>query len=191
MTGEPSDLDPKSLWQSQTTEHESMTLAEIRQRARTLETKVRRRNAWGYIASLIVLLGLAPLLFHHTSWMMQAGGALSMAATVFVAWQLRRRGTARDLPEGDETLVAFHREELVRQRDALRYAGRWYHAPFIPGMVLLLMGRWFQAHAAHRSVAADHLIIVLSSCIVALVFFVIWLRNQRGADRLQRQIERL
>jgi hypothetical protein len=168
-----------------------MTLAEIYQRARTFETKVRRRNAREYIACAIVILAFLPVLFHRASWMMQAGGALTIAATVIVAWQLHRRGAARRLPEGDETLVAFHREELMRQRDALRSIGRWYLAPFIPGMILLLMGRWFQSHAPHRPVGLDHLIILLCSAIVALVFLVIWLLNQRGADRLQRRIDQL
>ena len=191
MTGEPSDLDPQTLWQSQAREYDAMTLAEIHQRARTFETKVRRRNAREYIACVIVILAFLPVLFHRGSWMMQAGGALTIAATVFVAWQLHRRGAARRLPEGDETLVVFHREELMRQRDALRSIGRWYLAPFIPGMILLMMGRWFQWHAPHRPVGIDHLIILLCSAIVALVFLVIWLLNQRGADRLQRRIDQL
>ncbi len=38
---------------------------------------------------------------------------------------------------------------------------------------------------------AGHIIIALVGVIAVLVFAVIWLLNQRGADRLQRQIEEL
>ena len=64
-------------------------------------------------------------------------------------------------------------------------------APFLPGMALLLLGRWFQAHTPGRSIAMDHLVLVLCGVIAVLVALVIWLLNKRAADRLQRQIEEL
>jgi hypothetical protein len=75
------------------------------------------------------------------------------------------------------------------QRDALRSVG--YLAPFLPGMALLLAGRWFQSHATRRSLGADHLIIALTGLMVIVVFVGVWLLNQRGARQLQRRIEDL
>lgn len=95
------------------------------------------------------------------------------------------------MAESGDALVDSYRRELIRQRDALRSIGRWYLAPFVPGMTLLLLGRWFQSHATRRPVALDHVIIALVGVIAALVFLVIWLLNQRGAERLQRRIEEL
>ena len=189
MTGEP--FDPQTLWQSQPTEHDPMSLAEIHRKSNVFEAKVRRRNLVEYVACVFVIAGFAPLLLNRESWMMQAGAGLAIAATIFVAWQLRRRASAGRTPEAGDALVDFHRQELVRQRDALRSVGAWYLAPFVPGMVLVMMGRWFQAHAAHRAVAFDHLLILLTSGVMALVFLAVWLLNLWGAKRLQQRIDEL
>jgi hypothetical protein len=191
MPGEPSDLDPQKLWQSQATEYDPMTLAAIHEKARTFQARIRRRNAIEYIASAVVILGFVPALLHRGSWMMQAGSALTIAATLFIVWQLHQRASARTVPEAGQSLVGFYRAELIRQRDAVRSVGVWYLAPFVPGVALLLLGRWFQSHAAGRPIGADHAIILLSAVVVALVFLVIWLLNQRAADRLQRRIDEL
>jgi hypothetical protein len=191
MSGDPSDLDPQTLWQNQVQEHEPMSLAEIHQKARTFETKVRRRNGREYIASVLVILGFSPVLLHRDSWMMQIGAALVIAATVFVAWRMHRQASAKAVPEAGEALRDFHRQELIRQRDVLRSVGLWYVAPFAPGMVLVMLGRWFQSHVAHRPIAQDHLGILLASGVALLVCSAVWWLNQRGADRLQKQIDDL
>jgi hypothetical protein len=191
MPGEPSDLDPQELWQSQAAEYDPMTLAAIHEKARAFQARIRRRNAIEYVASAVVILGFLPAVLYRGSWMMQAGGALIIAATVFIAWQLHRRGSARTVPEGGESLVNFHRTELIRQRDAVGSVARWYLAPMVPGMALLLLGRWFQSHATRWSLGADHFIILLVALIAGLVFLVVWLLNQRAAERLQRRIDEL
>jgi uncharacterized membrane protein len=191
MPDEPPAFDPQKLWQSQTTEHAPMTLAQIHQKARTFQARIRRRNIIEYVGCVLVIAGFAPALLHRGSWMMQAGAVWLMAAAVFIAWQLNRRASARTAPDAGEAVIEFHRRELIRQRDALRSVGVWYLAPAVPGMALLLAGRWFQSHATKAPLALDHAIIALVGLIAVLVFAVIWLLNQRGADRLQRQIEDL
>jgi hypothetical protein len=191
MRSEPSNLDPQKLWQSQATEFDPMTLVQIHAKARTFQAKVRRRNLIEYVGCVFVVLGFLPAVLHRGSWMMQAAGALIIAATGFIAWQLHRRASAKHVPEVGEALAAFHRSELIRQRDAVRAVGLWYLAPFVPGMTLLLLGRWFQAHAPHRALATDHFIILLIAAVAVVVFLGIWALNQRGADRLQRQIDEL
>jgi len=191
MPAEPSDLDPQKLWQSQTTEYDPMTIAVIHEKARTFQARIWRRNAMEYAGCVIAILGILPAALHRGSWMMQSGGALIIIATIFVAWQLHRRTSGGTVPEAGEPLVGFYRAELIRQRDALRSVSVWYLAPFVPGMALLLLGRWFQSHATHRSLGTDHLIIALVAVIAVLVFLVIWLLNQRGAQSLQQRIDEL
>ena len=58
-------------------------------------------------------------------------------------------------------------------------------------MVLLMMGRWFQSHAAHRPIAVDHLLLLLTTGVMVLVFLAVWLLNLWGAKRLQRRIDEL
>jgi hypothetical protein len=188
MAGEP---DPQTLWQNQATEYDPMTLAQIHEKAHAFQARIRRRNVIEYIACVVVIAGFAPVFLIRDSWMMQVGALLIMTATVFVASQLHQRGSSRRVPDGGAALIVSHRQELIRQRDALRSVGVWYLAPFAPGLGLLTLGRWFQWHAAGRSIGLDHLIIALSTGIVALVFVVMWLVNQRAADRLQKRIDEL
>jgi len=168
-----------------------MSLAEIHQKARKLERGVRWRNIREYAASVVVVVFFAPVLLHRESWMMQAGAALIILATAFVAWQMHRRTATGPIPEAGEALRDHHRQSLIRQRDALRSVGWWYMAPFAPGMALLMMGRWLQAHVSSRSLAMDHLAILLGSVVVVLVFAGVWWLNQLGAKRLQKQIDEL
>jgi hypothetical protein len=183
--------DLKDLWQDQKTEYDPMTLAEIHARATAFQKKVRRRNLIEYLAMPVVVLGFAPLLFATHSWMLQAGGALIILATGFIAWQLHSKASARTGPDSGAALADFHRSELVRQQKAIRSMGAWYIAPFLPGMALVVLGRWFQAHAAGRSLETDRLVIVLCTVIAALVLLVVWLANRLGAHRLQKKIDEL
>jgi hypothetical protein len=188
---DPQQLWPQKLWQSQTPEDDPMTLAAIHEKARTFQARIRRRNASEYFACAIVILGFLPAVRNRESWMMQAGGALSILAALFVAWQLHRRASAKTVPELGEPLVGAYRAELVRQRDALGSVGVWYIGPFIPGMVLLLLGRWFQSHVSGRSIGADHAAIAAGAAVVVVVFLGVWFINKLGAKRLQGRIDEL
>jgi hypothetical protein len=191
MTGEPSGFDPQGLWQSQKKEHDPMTLADIHAKARRFEAGTQRRNAIEYIACGVVIVGFAPMLLNPQSWMMQAGAALIMLAVVFVAWQLHRRGSVEATPQPGETLVDSYRRQLTRQRDAIRTVGLWYIAPLVPGMTLLMLGRWFQSHAHGRSIGQDHAAILISVGLTTLVFLGVWMLNLHGAKRLQKRIDEL
>jgi hypothetical protein len=188
---DPQSLWPQKLWQSQTSEYDPMTLAAIHEKARTFQATIKRRNAREYFGCVIVILGMLPAVLHRESWMMQAGGALIMLAVLFVGWQLHRRASAEKIPDMGEPLIDAYRAQLIRQRDALRSVGVWYLAPFIPGMALLLLGRWFQSHVAGRSLRTDHFAIACGAAFVVLVFLGVWLLNRRGAKRLQRRIDEL
>lgn len=185
--------DLQRLWQSQPTEYDPMTLAQIHHEAERLQARVRRRNLIEYAAGAVAMLFFLPVMVVGHGWMMRAGAGLVIAGMLFIFWRLSRVGPARSpVPSAagaGAALVDFQRDELIRQRDALRGVGTWYLAPVLPGFALLLLGRWFGAPAAHRTVANDHLIIGLAGAISALVLLVIWLLNQRGADRLQKKID--
>ena len=69
--------------------------------------------------------------------------------------------------------------------------GVWYLAPFVPGCVLLVLGRYFQFHVPGRTLTWDHQIILMAAAVVALIFGIVWLLNAWGAERLQRRIDQL
>lgn len=191
MTGDPSEFDPQGLWQSQKKELDPMTLAEVHAKARAFDSKIQRRNAIEYVAVGVVIVGFVPALLNRNSWLMQAGAALIMLAAVYVAWQLHRRGSSDSVLRPGETLVEAHRRQLIRQRDALRGVGLWYIAPMIPGLTLITLGRWFQAHSSRLPIARDHAVILVSMAIMILALLGVWLLNLRGAKLLQRRIDEL
>ena len=104
----PSDLDPQALWQSQQTEHVSMSLAEIHDKSRAFEARIQRRNLIEYAACVVVVLGFAPGVLDRVSWLVQAGSAWTIVATLFVAWQLHKRASAERGPEAGAASADFY-----------------------------------------------------------------------------------
>ena len=184
--------DPQGLWQSQTKEYDAMTLADIRAKAHNFERRINRRNAVEYMACGVVLVGFGAQIPAAPNWMIRAGAGLVMLATVYIAWQLHRRGSVEATPEAGESLIDSYRRQLVRQRDAIGTVGSWYLAPFLPGMALMILGRWFRAPTKPGvTVEAAHFGLVVASAVCAAVFVGIWLLNLRGAKLLQKRIDDL
>lgn len=180
--------DMKSLWRNQQTE-ETVTLENIHERAEKFQHQVRWRNMVEYGASVVAVAACGFVAWALPGWMIKAGMALEIVAVLFIVWQLHRRGSAQSVP--NIGLVDYHRRQLMRQRDMLRSVWLWYLLPFIPGMTLVMMGRWFQFHAPGRSLAWDHEIILLASAVVVLFFAIVWLINALAAMKLQRKIDEL
>jgi Flp pilus assembly protein TadB len=189
MTERP---DLKTLWRNQKPEDDTVTLAQIHHSAAIFEKRIRRGVLIEYVASAFVVLVFGSYIWLFPGWMMKTGSALVILATLFVVWQMRRRMSAQDVPDAQKLeLIAFIRSELVRQRDARTSAWLWYIAPFLPGMVLMMMGRWFQTHASWRSLAWDHEVIVMASAVAVIIIGSIWLLQMWVAKRLQRKIDEL
>jgi len=188
---EPSDFDPRGLWQSQKKEYDAMTLADIHMKASRFESKIQRRNAIEFVACGVVIVGFAPVLLFGPNWMMRVGGGLVMLATVYVAWQLNRRGSVDATPAVGETLIDTYKRQLARQRDAIGSVGTWYLAPFIPGMALMMVGMWFRAPKPGVTVEAAHVSLLIVVAVNVAVFVGIWLLNLRGAKLLQKRIDEL
>ena len=194
MRGDPSDhepeMDPQGIWQAQSKEYDPMTLAQIHAKARKFESRVQWRNAVEYVACGVVIVGFSPALLSGPNWMMRVGAALIMLATIYVGWQLHRRGSVEASPQPDETLVDAYRRQLIRQREALRTIATWYLAPFVPCMALFLVGMWFVT-PKRGTVERFHIGLLIVALVWVLICVVIWLLNQRGARLLQKRIDEL
>src|SRR5665213_1136508 len=120
-------VDAKSLWRSQKTE-EIVTLENIHARAGKFQKRVRARNLREYIAAAVVVIGFGAYIWLLPGMLAKTGSALVIAGTLYVVWQLHRRGASQNLPHESEAsgFVDFHRRALVRQRDALKTVWRWY-----------------------------------------------------------------
>jgi hypothetical protein len=172
------------VWQNQPVEHASMSIEDITRKAGTFERTIRNRNLREYIAGGVVVIFFAYNFLHFPELISRLGSALLIAGTLYVMYQLHRRGSAASLPRdmGLTSSLAFHRRELVRQRDALASIGSWYLAPMLPGLLVMGVGsaqrsRWWVA--------------VVFAVFCLAVFAGIWWLNHRAAARLSRQIEEL
>jgi hypothetical protein len=193
MTAEQPSDDIKKLWRDQKAGENIMTLDDIRKKAEKFQSRIRKRNLREYAGAAIVVIVFGWYVLSLPGWMTKTGSALCIVAALFISWQLHRRASAC-MPVQNTSVVNFlecYRRELVRQRDALKSVWLWYLAPFVPGMALMGLGRYFQFHARSRTIAWDHQVIILSFVIVALVFGMVWLLSALGASKLQRQIDEL
>lgn len=176
MTG-PSD--PKDLWRNQPTEPQPMTLEQIH--ARGFQSRVRVRNRVEYVACAVVAAAFSAYVLVLPPPLLKAASLLIVAATLFVGYQLHRRASARPTPAAADAL-AFHRAELVRQREALRTAWAWYLAPFMPGLALFIVGAWLAQPSAALAPK-----LVLPAATLGYAAFWVWI-NGRARRRLDADI---
>jgi hypothetical protein len=183
--------DIKDLWRNQKTE-DTVTLENIHENAARFQRRIGWGNAMEYIMGALVVPVFGWAAWALPGWMTKSGSALCVLGLLFIMWQLHKRGHTHKLPGGAALgLVQFHRGELERRRDLLRSAGQWYILPVVPGMVLILVGRWYQFHVPGRALALDHLVIALGAIIALLIVAVVRLIHVVTAAKLQRKIDEL
>lgn len=183
--------DIRTLWTSQKTE-ETVTLENVHEMAAKFQRYIYRRNTVAFAAQVLVIAIFGWYVWVFPGWMAKLGSALVIAAVFFGMWQFFRRGSAHKLPEGSAlALLDFHRRELERRRDFLRSYWSWFILPLAPGLLLMLLGRWYQIHVPWRSLPWDREVVTLSGVIVILGIGIIVLVQRLRAMHLQRQIDEL
>lgn len=184
MPSDPNPNDPRNLWQSQEDERMIMTLEDVRRRAGRLQRRVYWRNLREYVCGAIVIAAFGASLWRFRGWQL-VPSLLLIAGTIYVMFQIHRRGSTRSLP-ADADLQAsldFHIRELERQRDALRTVVLWYLLPFMPGFIAEIV-----VSAVERGVTRP----LIAFCIaLPLMFIGIWKLNEFGARKLDRRIREL
>jgi hypothetical protein len=190
------DNDMTTVWKNQPVERIEISLEEIRRKAQKLEKGVWWRNLREYAASAIVIATFGYTFLVSPPILVRAGCGLLIAGTLFVVYTLHRRGASRTvLAElAFRTCVDFHRMELERQRDLLRSVWTWYLLPFVPGMIVFLLGLFRRTMQlpnapAHAGVIVTTFTLVAAGC--ALLFVGVGKLNQWGARKLQREIDAL
>jgi hypothetical protein len=175
----------KSLWQNQSVEPIQMSLEELRQKAQRFQKRIRNRNLREYAGAVIVFAAFGYYIWRFPVIRLASG--IILAGTVYVVYQLHTRGAAKTVPASMalDSCFEFHRRELERQRDLLRDVWKWYLLPFVPGMVIFIA-------SLLRHLPMDKWIRMLPfTLFCTLIFFGVWKLNQRGANKLQRQIDEL
>ena len=183
--------DPvKQAWQASVEIAGAPPLDEVRKGADRFYRYIKWRNLVEYAACVIVVVSFAYYIFTLPHLLQKVGSAMTVAATLYVAWQLHSRASAEP-PEraGTMPILAFARTQLVRQRDALKAIFWWYILPFLPGMAVMMAG-----NMATRSAEADGgpgPFDALGMAAVLLMIAGIWWLNQHGARRLKRHIDEI
>ena len=172
--------DLTRLWQEQADGGQT-AMVDIRLKASTFERRVYRRNLLEYAAAAVVVVAFSRILWNGPGVAARVGAVLILLATTYVVYRLQRYGSTSMMPEelALTNCVEFHRAQLLRQRDLLRSVWRWYLLPFVPGLLLMLMGR----------AAVDPSRAMRATLISAVVFLGIGWLNERAARRLDDEIE--
>ncbi|MDG3442542.1 hypothetical protein [Nitrospirillum amazonense] len=190
MTADPADT-LQALWQTQEQEIPPVTLDEIRAKAAAFERKIRRRNLREYIGTAVAAAIFASYIWLFPGWMIKLGSALTILALGWTMWRLQQRGNARAAGGDARTVVDAYRDALVRQyRGAAAFCRRDLPL-FLPGLILIYVGRYRQDHAGGRPLDLDHTFIILGGVIGLLMLAIVVLVSLLGAARLQNQINEL
>ena len=179
--------DPvKQAWQASVEIAGAPPLEDVRKGADKFYRRIWWRNAVEYAACAVVIIVFSTYIVTLPHVLQKIGSALVVLATIYVAWQLHRRASAVS-PEqaGAMPIYAFLRAQLVRQRDAVKGILWWYILPFLPGMVLIIIGRMLSLPDG----PAQRQWIGLAAMLAILI--IIWWLNQLGARVLQRHIDEI
>ncbi len=180
---------PEELWQNQTEEETNVTLKDIRSQALKFQTKIRRRNLGEYIGIVVGTVIYCGFMWYLSGLLVKLGAAVTLAGMYFSVYQIRRDGSAHEVPVDSppSECLEFHRQELTRQRDMLRRVGPWHIGPMMPGLSLFFVGSWI----GNVHDLKDSLIVAASGVLtVAVLSFVYWL-NVRAANKLDQELETL
>jgi xanthine/uracil permease len=191
MRDDSSEKDPKTIWQSQSTEPSRMLLEKIlRQKARALRAKTRRERL-GNIAGLVVVIAFAalPRLAQPPSRLQTILFALAIAWALAGQYFLNRGMWSARSP-GDAALltgIGFCRHELERQRDLFRRVIPWSFGPIVLAIGIYIFPVIKNALTNGRRLPP---IIPFTVLLLAWItsFFFIRMRRQRD---LQREIDEL
>ena len=182
--------DPKTLWQNQPTEASTMTLEQIRQKARELHVKTRRQLLGTLIVPLIVALLYAFSLrqFPRLQPVLHPLFALALAWGLAGLYFLNRGKWSAAMPEdaGFSAGLEFCRREVERRRDYSRSVLLWSLGP-----AFLAIGTFILALAlvAGREIFAKGMpFLTLVAVWIAAYFFIVRVREQRD---LQREVDEL
>lgn len=176
------------LWREQPARPETFDVEALRRRAERFDRGVRRRNLREYVAAILVAAATIYFAVVRDEPVTRLGCLVTLAGTAIAVWQLHRRTAVdmRDPVRLAAPLATHYRDELCRQRDALRSVWLWYLLPLLPGPELMLLGRHLAGHLPIAKVS-DLAIFLLMPVVGLLVLLL----NLHGARRLQRRIDAL
>jgi len=132
----------QQAWQRQALDAPRINLTYLRHHTERFQRRIRIRNAFEYLGGIAaILLVLSRWSYIQSRPLTFIGVALWVLATIYIMVQWHRRASAQPPAEQLGTLDAlqFYRQQLVRQRDAVRDHWRRWLPPMAPGLVMVFI----------------------------------------------------
>ena len=168
----------------QATDAAPIEIDEIRDCALRFERAIRRRNLREQVAGALVIAVFGLYFWALDGPWTRTGSLLVIAGSLYVAVQMRKRGSLGAGP-ADAPLIDSFCADLERQRDALLSVWRWYLLPLVPGLVVFSVGLEVDNPPGAWASLAIYLAIGIA------MFVGIHALNQRAASQLQSEIDKL
>lgn len=166
--------------------------AKVKTRAAKFERTIKRRNVLEYAAgglAVVLFGGLSIGALSKAEYFIAAAGALCVACTVYVLFQLNKRGSSI-AARPEESCLAHLRGQYERQYHALRTVPQWYLAPIglgLFGYYALFAVQYGQRVGLEK--ALDGIWHPLLGTAALFAFF--WWLNARAARSLKQRIDQI
>ena len=181
--------DPKTIWQNQSAEKSTMTLEQMRQRARELNVKTRRQLLGTLTVPVVIALfyAFAVRQFQSLQEVLHPLFACALAWSLVGLYFLNRGKRSRAMPAeaGFSAGIEFYRSEIERRRDYIRGALVWFLGPVILAIGTFILAMAIVTGKKRFSNAMPFMMLVVAWVAIC---FVIRAREQRN---LQREIDKL
>jgi hypothetical protein len=171
-------------WRQQPLGRQTMSLEEIRAKAKKFDMKVKRWSVVGGISVALLLVGNALEVWLGTDVLERSGDLLTLLALLYLVYRFRGYGRADAAPAtlGLTSCVEHYRSRLMRERNLSRDSWKWVLL-FVPGIGVNVLGSVLETPSTSH-------IVTLSAMGVAVFAGVLWV-NARTARKLEREIAAL
>lgn len=186
------DKELKEVWMSQSASipfDNAQLLGEIRKRTDKFDRRVRRRNWVEWATGALVVAPLTAAAF-VVDGLVRVGCLVSVGAVLWVAYFIKRYGTAAPDPDPHMSLAEYRQallEKYDRQIWLLKNVKYWYLLPLYTSVMLIFTGallRMFEARGFF--VARDFVPMAIGT---GMMLFVWWLNEGYGVRKLRRERE--
>lgn len=176
-----------NLWTAQQAGACPPSVAALAERAGQFRSRMRISNLIEYAAGVLVIAAFGRIAIGAPDWGICIASLMLIASTCIVIRNLWRRRPADDPAELAQDALTHYRRLLVARRDALASVGRWYLAPFLPGMAVFVAAT-VRAQAETIPLKAALLNGGIATAVIALIFGLVFWLNRNAARAIAMEI---